>query len=334
MPQVDHNTLECLEGGAGYSLKSPKILPNASAFLWNKNMLIQATCRGYAIAQFMQPEAGKYVSGPALEAKTFMQPEQPYYANHPGRFVYVKDNADGSLFSGPYEPVRAALDRFEFITQPHQITWLSEFKQIRLTLCLRLPTETALECWQVTVEDLSGSNRDLSVYPYFPVGYRSWMNQSGQFEPALNAVVCRSIEPYQKVQDYFKNKSLNELTFLAADVPVDGWESSQHVFEGEGGLHGPSAIMQAQLNNSTANYCTPTAVMQFNLSLQAGQSKSINLLFGPAKDQQQIQAYTQQFLKKAAERFNYTADEYQAYLSEGQGVLQIETPDSELDAYV
>lgn len=174
----------------------------------------------------------------------------------------------------------------------------------------------------------------MSVYPYFPIGYRSWMNQSGQFESELNAVVCRSIEPYQKVQDYFKNQSLHELTFLAADRPIDAWETSQQSFEGEGGLHSPSAIGQSLLNNSTANYCTPTAVMQFNLHLQARQSKTINLLFGPAKDQQQISKYTEQFLTQASEKFTRTADEYEFYLAEGQGVLQIETPDSELDAYV
>jgi cellobionic acid phosphorylase len=160
------------------------------------------------------------------------------------------------------------------------------------------------------------------------------MNQSGQFEPELNAVVCRSIEPYQKVQDYFKNQSLHELTFLAADIAVDGWETSQQIFEGEGGLHSPSAIQQAQLNNSTANYCTPTAVMQFKLTLQAGQCKTINLLFGPAKDKQQISEYTKQFLTQASQSFTHTAQEYKNYLSEGQGVIQIETPDAEFDAYV
>lgn len=334
MPTLDKNTLECRDGGAKYILKSPTLLPNASGFLWNKNMLIQANCRGYAIAQFMQPEAGKYVSGPALEAKTFMQPEQPYYAHHPGRFVYVKDNADGSIFSGPYEPVRAALDRFEFIPEPGQITWVSEFNQIRLTLCLRLPTQTAVECWKVTVEDLSDTERDLSIYPYFPIGYRSWMNQSGQFDAALNAVVCRSIEPYQKVQDYFKNQSLHELTFLAADRRVDAWETSQQVFEGEGGLHCPSAIQQPSLSNSRANYCTPTAVMQFNLSLHAGQSKSVHLLFGPAKDQQQIRDFTKALLTPVNERFSQIAEEYQAYLDEGRGVIQVETPDAEFDSYV
>lgn len=320
--------------GARYVLKCPKILPNASGFLWNQNMLIQANCRGYALAQFMQPDAGKYVSGPAFEAKTFMQPEQPYYANHPGRFVYVKDNVDGSVFSAPYEPVRANLTRFEFIPEPHQITWISEFNQIRLTLCLRLPTETALECWQISLEDLSGRVRELSVYPYFPVGYRSWMNQSGKFEPALNAVVCRSIEPYQKVQDYFKNQSLHELTFLAADVPADAWETTQHSFEGEGGLHNPSAIQQHTLNNSVANYCTPTAVMQFKTKLKPNESKQINMLFGPAKDLAQISKYKAQYLTQGCEQFENRAEEFKKYLSLGKGVIQIETPDTDLNAYV
>jgi cellobionic acid phosphorylase len=73
----------------------------AGGFLWNRRMLIQVNCRGYAIAQFMQPEPAKYAHAPNLEAKTFMQPEQPYYAHHPGRFFYVKDEATGSLFSAP-----------------------------------------------------------------------------------------------------------------------------------------------------------------------------------------------------------------------------------------
>lgn len=320
--------------GARYVLKDPRTLPNASGFLWNKNMLIQANCRGFSLAQFMQPDAGKYVSGPSFEAKTFMQPEQPYYANHPGRFVYVKNNGSGALFSAPYEPVRAPLDKFEFIPEPHQITWVSEYQQVRLTLVLRLPTEDALECWQVSVQNLSGEQKDLSVYPYFPIGYRSWMNQSGHFESALNAIVCRSVEPYQKVGDYFKNQSLHELTFLASDIPADGWETRQHDFEGEGGLHNPSGIGQNNLNNSEANYCTPTAVMQFKTKLKSNESKQIHLLFGPAKNLAQISRYKSQYLTQAEQQFSLREHEFQAYLQRGKGVLQIDTPDKDLDAYV
>jgi len=124
------------------SLSCPKTLPQASAFLWNPSMMLQMNCRGYATAQFMQPEPAKYAHAPTLEAKTFMQPETQYYAHHPGRFFYIKDLESKSLFSAPYEPVRAELDEFEFTADQHQIRWKisKEGIQVELTLSLLRPT--------------------------------------------------------------------------------------------------------------------------------------------------------------------------------------------------
>ncbi len=99
--------------GKRFLIDSPVAMPHASSFLWNRRMMVQATCRGFATAQFMQPEPAKYAHAPTLEARSFMQPEQPYYAHHPGRFCYIKDEDDGALFSVPYEPVRALPEELE-----------------------------------------------------------------------------------------------------------------------------------------------------------------------------------------------------------------------------
>ena len=98
-------------------------MPQAGGFLWNRRMMIQMTCRGYAVAQFMQPEPARYAHAPNLEARTFMQPEQAYYAHHPGRFIYVKDEETGELFSAPYEPVRAPLDSPSSFRRRPAATW-------------------------------------------------------------------------------------------------------------------------------------------------------------------------------------------------------------------
>jgi hypothetical protein len=47
------------QNGNRYELTSPTAMPKADAFLWNQKMMIQVTCRGYAAAQFMQPEPAK-----------------------------------------------------------------------------------------------------------------------------------------------------------------------------------------------------------------------------------------------------------------------------------
>jgi cellobionic acid phosphorylase len=178
------------ENGERFELNSPTALPRAAGFLWNQRMMIQATCRGYTVAQFMQPEPAKYAYAPNLEAKTFMQPEQPYYAHHPGRFFYIKDEASGDIFSAPYEPVRAPLDSFTFSVGKADIAWRVEYKGIRVELNLSLPVEDVVELWNVKITNLSGRPRSLSIYPYFPVGYMSWMNQSAEYRADLGGIIA------------------------------------------------------------------------------------------------------------------------------------------------
>ena len=207
-------------------------MPNAGGFLWNRRMMIQVTCRGYATAQFMQPEPAKYAHAPALEAKTFMQPEQPYYAHHPGRFCYVKDEDDGALFSVPHAPVNREPEAFRFSVGAADAAWTVRSGGLEIELAVRLPADDVAELWTLRVRNLSGRARRLSLYPYFPVGYMSWMNQSGRYRADLGGIVCDSVTPYQKVEDWFRQRGFKDRTVLLHDRAPDGWEACQAAFEG------------------------------------------------------------------------------------------------------
>ena len=319
-------------GDASISLNSPTAMPLASAFLWNSQMMIQANCRGYATAQFMQPEPAKYAHAPNLEAKTFMQPEQPYYAHHPGRFVYIKNLDTQSLFSAPYEPVRAELDDFSFIAGQHDICWCAVKDKIAVEMRLSLSANRPIELWQIKVSNLSDNDKNLSVTPYFPVGYMSWMNQSGSYNKALGAVVCRSVTPYQKYPDYFKQKDFKDLTYLLSSQAPDSWEVRQSCFEGEGGLHAPSALENTQLSNSDALYETPAAAMQYKITLGAGESIHYQFAFGPARDEAEIANIAKEIFTD--EKFEAELQGYAKYIADGKSAIQIKTPDAELDDFV
>jgi cellobionic acid phosphorylase len=318
--------------GDRYELNSPTAMPQSAGFLWNQKMMIQVTCRGYATAQFMQPEPAKYAHAPNLEAKTFMQPEQNYYAHHPGRFFYIKDEETGELFSAPYEPVRAPVDSYAFSVGKANLAWTVEHLGIRLELTLGLPVADVVELWSLRVTNLSGRARKLSVYPHFPVGYMSWMNQSGEYRPDLGGVVASSVTPYQKVADYFKQKDFKDKTYFLCEQAPDAWEVRQSAFEGEGGLHAPSAIAAEQMGNSDARYETPTAAVQYRVTLADGAARDYRFLFGPAFDDAEILAVRAKYL--SAEAFQSTADDYAAYVASGRGCLRIETPDADLDNFV
>ena len=307
-------------------------MPRAAGFLWNPRMLLQVTCRGYAVAQFMQPEPAKYAYAPNLEARTFMQPEQPYYAHHPGRFFYVKDEDTGGLFSVPFEPVRAALDRFRFSVGKSDLRWSVEKDGVAVDLTVTLPARDVVELWTLELRNNSGRPRYFSLYPYFPVGYMSWMNQSACYRPDLGGIIATCVTPYQKVADYFKNRKFKDKTFFLADqVPV-AWECRQEAFEGEGGLHRPDGVQAARLSNSDALYETPAAVLQYQVQLPAGQGRQYRFIFGPAFDEVEVIALRKRYL--GAEQSARAAAEYAGYIAQGKGCLKIATPDAELDSFV
>jgi len=330
--------IRATENNERYELTSPTILPKASGFLWNEKMMIHVNCRGYAVAQFMQPEPAKYSYAPNLEAKTFMQPEQPYYAHHPGRFVYVKDEVSGEIFSAPYEPVRTLPDSYTFSIGKNNIKWKVESKEIRIEMSLSLPKDDAMELWRVKVTNLSNNKRKLSIYPYFTVGYMSWMNQSGAYNADLQGIVCSCITPYQKYQDYAKIKEFNDQTFLLADQEPKAWEVNVETFEGEGGITSPSAIQVDELSKGDARYETPVAVLQYRLDMEPGEMQEYRFIFGPAKDVEHIsqirQSYFMDTNASGEDGFVQAELEYAEYVKEGRGSIEITTPDPDLDNFV
>ncbi|KAK3346900.1 Six-hairpin glycosidase-like protein [Lasiosphaeria hispida] len=320
------------QNGDRYELTTPTAMPKAAGFLWNQSMMIQLTCRGFATAQFMQPEPAKYAHAPNIEAKTFMQPEQNYYAHHPGRFVYVKDEDSGHLFSAPYEPVRAPADRFVFSVGKSDVAWAVENNGVRVEMTMGLPTHDVAELWTIRVTNVSGRPRRLSVTPYFPIGYMSWMNQSAAWNPDLVGIVASSVTPYQKASEYFKNKYLKDKTYFLCETPPDSYEANQMEFEGEGGIHNPSGLQEPRLSCGDARYETPTAAVQYRVALKPAESREYRFMFGPAYDEAEIAAMRSRYLSKHA--FLQTAAEYAAYMEKGRGCLRIETPDKDLDNFV
>jgi cellobionic acid phosphorylase len=319
--------------GERYELTDPSAMPQAGGFLWNQKMMIQATCRGFATAQYMQPEPAKYSYAPNIEAKTFMQPEQNYYAHHPGRFVYIKDEQSKNLFSVPFEPVRARPDHFSFSQGHSDLVWVAEKVGIRVTLRLALPTHDVAELWTITVSNVSDVSRKVSIYPYFVVGYMSWMNQGAKYRKDLGGVVASCISPYQKVEDYPKQKYFKDKTFFMCETPPVAWETRLSAFEGDGGLKAPTAIIEAaELSNSDAIYECPAAVVQYREHIEAGDNREYRFIFGPAFDDAEIKSLCSKYLSK--EGFAKAHKEYAAYAQGGSGVLHLETPDKDLDNFV
>lgn len=312
-----------VDGTSKVKLSSPTKLANAKGFLWNSRMVMQVSCRGYVNSQFMQPEPAKYSYAPNMEGKSFIQPEHSYFSHHPGRFFYLKDENSGEIISLPYEPMRAKLDKFSFELGDSDIAWSIKHSDLQINIKVNLTKDDLIECWFFSVINLSQTIKNISIYPYFTIGYMSWMSQSATYNEKLNAIVADSVTPYQKVADYFANKQLKDKTFFLSDTTPTAWHANQKLFEGEGGLHQPSALRTERLENVEARYETPVAVMQFQQKLLPGERKTYQFLFGPAKDEAEIAMIKEKYLSH--HQRNKARQSYRDYIAQGKACLTIDT---------
>ena len=325
-------TISTINNTALVTLDSPLSLPQAGSFLWNKEMMLYVNCRGFVNAQFMQPEPSKYSYAANIEAKTFMQPEQKNFTHSPGRFFYIKDEASQQLFSVPYEPVKNTLDKFSFQVGESDITWLIEQMGLEITIKVSLAAEDVVERWSFSIKNLGDLPRSISIYPYFTIGYMSWMNQSASFNSELNGIVASAVTPYQKVEEYFKNKALKDKTYFIADKVPTAWHANQVLFEGEGGLHNPDALLEDQLSNTKAWYETPVAVMQYQETIVEHETITLNFLFGPATDEDEIKGIKNKYFGRLNKQCAQTA--YVEYVAKGKGCLSIISENKSFDNFV
>ena len=305
-------------------LNNPTAMPNAIGYLWNQSTFLTMNCRGYASSQFMQPEPATYACAPTLEQTTFFQPEKPYHSQHPGRFFYVLDKSTGNLCSAPYAPVNASPNKFEFVVSDKLIEWQIRYGALELSVNLTLDDEDPIEFWRFSVRNRGDQPVSLSVFPYFPFGYRSWMNQSAAFNSEINAIVSSVITPYQKSSDYWVQKEFKELSFLKASESPLLWEARQTKFEGFGGLTNPDGIFHG-LECGKADYEIGAGVMQFDCELDSQSQKSWNFAFGAAQTVEQIALI--EFDKQCTSAMDRKT-------SQGSFQPEIQTPDNEFDHFV
>jgi len=87
-------------------------------------------------------------------------------ADEPGRYVYLKDEDTGSVWSATFMPVRRRPDFFECRHTPGLTTITSANEGIRTTIRYFVALDDAVEIWLVELKNQTRRRRMVSTYPY------------------------------------------------------------------------------------------------------------------------------------------------------------------------
>ena len=296
--------------GARWNLCSPTQMPLACASLRNPQLSLSANCRGY-LSERVTPQ---------------------HSAEGLGRFVYLKDEHSGELYSAPYEPVRKRPEQFNFCVGLHEVTWDTLFDGLDVRLQLCLAEDDAVELWQVSVANRGKSLRDISVYPCFLFAQLNEQHRSAEYRPDLEGVVASFMVPEAGAQapqgSYRQVKS-----FVLHERPPVSWQVRQAVFEGEGGLHNPDALAREELGCDDARqYDVPLAALQYRLQLAPGSTDTLRFMVGDARDKRHIRRLRERYL--SATGFARVQTQQQTAGGGFANTLQIDSPDENLNHFV
>ncbi len=319
--------------GKRFSLYDPLSIPKADTFLWNDKTLCHITVQGFMQSQFMQPEPCFYSHPPLMSAKAAMAPEPQYFDHFPGRFFYIRDDENMEYFSVPYRPTNIPLDEFEFSVGLSDVKWTCKKNDIKVTLQCALPKGSDIvELWKISVKNESKSKKNISVFPYFPIGFPSWMNTMGSYSGEVGGILAYTLTPYRKLEDYYKNSNLKDYCYLASDKECDYWNCSQLAFEGNNGLRRPDALEQENLPCLESSYETTACTMQYKIQLDENEEETINFIFGPAKDIAEIEKTKEKYLNNSA--MGKAIAEYDDFYNNNKGCIQVESGDDVFDNFV
>ena len=301
--------------GARWNLRSPTDMPKAAGTLCNRHLRIDAGCRGYLATRATESHAAQGL----------------------GRFVYLKDEATGELYSAPYEPVRKEPEQFNFCVGLNEITWDSVFDGLDVRLQLSLPEDDAVELWQVTVANRATVARSISVYPCFLLAQLSEQHRSAEYRPDLEGIVASfavaDTAPEPLAGEFLEGSYRQVKSFVLHERPPVAWQVRRALFEGEGGLHNPDALRAEELGCDDARqYDVPLAALQYRLQLPPGGEDTLRFMVGDATDKRHIRRLRDRYLSAAG--FARVQSMQQIDCDARANTLQIDTPDDSLNHFV
>jgi len=260
-----------------------------------------------------------------------------------GKYLYVKNNETGEVWSPTFMPVKTPLDYYECRYGFGYTVFTSEYKGIRIEMTVFVPLNDTLEVWNVRFINNSGKKVSLSLFTYF-----EWcLGSSADFHREFHKTF---IETAFNPEGNFMHgtKRLWEIPlgdrghwnidyqyhgFFGVNKKVVSYESEKENFIGNyGDLIHPAALHGAELKQQTGSWNDPVACLKNELVIDDGQEDTVIYHLGLVKELSEIEG--------KMKKYNTPSDVDSALTAVKQmwngmlSTLEIETPDASMNLLV
>lgn len=268
--------------------------------------------------------------------------------DQPGRYIYWHDLDSTDYWSASWQPVGKPLSEYKSECR-HGTAYTvitSEYKGIKTETTYYVPLGKNYEVWHVKVTNTDKRPRNLRGFTY--VEYASNWNaiddllnlqyvQYIAMMDCIDGIIDHATNihiPIPDIKDMFKEKDQGRRSFQAiAGVDITGFDTDREVFLGPYRTYAnPLAVEKGECSNSRAYGDNPCGTLQFDVPLEAGETREISVIVGPGT------AYSEGVeLRKTYERADQIKEELAAlknYWHSKMGGFTAHTPDQELNSTI
>lgn len=261
--------------------------------------------------------------------------------DEPGRYVYLRDEADGDFWSASWRPVEKDLASFHTETR-HGTAYTviqSDYRDIRSEVLYYVPLNKDHEVWCVKVTNTGSAPRKIGVFGYCEFTTDSFYTQDLVNMQYTQFITCTEFHKDHILQRINKFCDVNaegengkERFFGMAGSPVASYTGRRERFLGVHRFHEPQGVLDGKLDNTVNFNGNPCGALHTVLELAPGEHRTLAFVLG-----QKGEKAAEALLAHYADTENVTAQELEELITYWHGKLshlQICTPDHDLNTMV
>ncbi len=222
--------------------------------------------------------------------------------DQPGRFIYIRDNADGDYWSGSWQPVCKAIDSYKSECR-HGTAYTiisSSYKDIESRTLYYVPLDKNYEVWNFRIKNNGTNKRSLSIY-----GMAEFTNhdhyendtvnlQYSQFisrthfkeNHILQVINANGSEASADVEGTSNKKGDPIYRFFGlAGQSVSAFDGERDMFIGNYRNYGnPVAVESGKCSNTVAYNGNSFGALQTDIELKPGEEAEMTFLLGAGNE--------------------------------------------------
>ena len=261
-----------------------------------------------------------------------------------GRYFYIKDG--DTIWNPGWSPVKTELDSYECRHGMGYTIITGRKNGLKAEATFFVPQNYDGEVQQLVLTNESGSAKTFKLWSF--AEWCLWdaqddcTNFQRNFSTGRVEVVGSTI--YHKTESRARR---DHYAFYTVNDSIDGYDTDRDSFIGlYNGFHNPQAVLDGKANNSFADGWSPIASHYKEITLAAGESKTLVFILGyvemPAAEKFEADGKTINKVKSNAmiEKYN-TPEKVAAGLAELRetwdkllGILNVDTPDDKVNRMV